>query len=60
MIVTCRIFRDKGIESWEALGQRAAAFATTVGRPDLISVSHSSNSRGPDTIIVWYWANAER
>lgn len=53
-----RIFKSV-FSSWEALCDDAAAFANTLDRGDLISISHSAdNSQG--VIVVWYWSTAPK
>jgi hypothetical protein len=45
-------------KSWNDLFSEAAAFATTLGRERLISISHSEN-QGKGVVAVWYWGEAE-
>ena len=43
-------------KSWEALGDEAAAFATTIGRERLINISVSqADTGGRGVVFVWYW-----
>ena len=44
--------------SWDSLFQRAADFATTVGRDRVISISHSSDDTG-GVVTIWYWADTD-
>lgn len=53
--VRFEIFRGT-MASWGALMERAAAFATRVGRERLITISHSED-RDDGVIAVWYWAD---
>lgn len=45
-------------KSWDAMLDEAAAFATTVGRENLINISISEFGQyaSTATIVVWYWA----
>ena len=55
--VQSEIFRSS-FSSWNTLCQEARNFASSVGREDLINISHSSdNSQG--VIVVWYWGQAK-
>ena len=45
-------------KSWNDLFSEAAAFATTLGRERLISISHSED-QGKGVVAVWYWGGAE-
>ena len=51
--VQFRLFRSS-MSSWETLFAEAAAFADTVGRDDLISISHSED-HSDGVVTVWYW-----
>jgi hypothetical protein len=51
------IFRSP-FSSWETLFERAAAFATSVGRDRVVSISHSSDDVD-GVVTVWYWDEAE-
>lgn len=43
-------------KSWEALCDEAAAFATSVGKDRLISISVSqADTGGQGIVFVWYW-----
>jgi hypothetical protein len=58
MQVKCEHF-GSGFTSWETLCAEAAAFATSVGRENLISISVSEFGEGSygsvGSIFVWYW-----
>lgn len=41
-------------QSWHALFSEAAAFATTIGKDKLISISHSCD-HSTGVVTVWYW-----
>jgi hypothetical protein len=45
-------------KSWNDLFSEAAAFATTLGRERLISISHSED-QGKGVVAVWYWSGSE-
>ena len=45
-------------KSWNDLFSEAAAFATTLGRERLISISHSED-QGKGVVAVWYWEDSE-
>lgn len=40
--------------SWDSLFSEAAAFATTIGKDKLISISHSAD-HNTGVVTVWYW-----
>jgi hypothetical protein len=44
------------LASWPELFQKAASFATKVGRENLISISHSEDKED-GVIAVWYWGD---
>ena len=48
------VFRGT-LASWHTLFSDAAAFATSVGRDRLISISHSED-QNEGVVTVWYWA----
>ena len=57
MKVECMIIRSS-TRSWKNMCEEAAAFATKVGRENLINVSVSAsgdNLGAEGTIFVWYW-----
>ena len=56
LTVTFKMFRGT-IASWEQLFSDAAAFATTVGRERLITISHSEDQQD-GVVAVWYWAES--
>jgi hypothetical protein len=51
--VNHRIFRGM-FTSWTSLCDEAAAFASSVGSENLISISHSCDEHD-GVIVVWYW-----
>ena len=51
--VKFEIFRGPFV-SWNTLFQRAADFATSIGRDRLIGISHSSDDVD-GVVTVWYW-----
>ena len=42
------------IKSWETVFQEAADFASSVGREQVVSVSHSED-HNEAIITVWFW-----
>lgn len=52
LVVRYQIFRGT-LTSWDVLFSEAAAFATQVGRENLIGISHSDHGNG--VVTVWYW-----
>lgn len=44
-------------QSWHALFAEAAAFATTISKDRLISISHSCD-HSTGVVTVWYWGEA--
>ena len=55
MQVQHKLFKSS-FKSWDSLCEEAAAFATTVGRERLISISVSqADTGGQGVIFVWYW-----
>jgi hypothetical protein len=54
LTVTFKIFRGV-LASWDDLFTEAAAFASTVGRERLITISHSEDQQD-GVVAVWYWA----
>ena len=53
MTVQFRLFRSS-MSSWESLFEDAAAFATSIGRENVISISHSED-QNDGVVTVWYW-----
>ncbi len=47
-------FKAGSFTSWDSLFTDVAAFATTVGRENLISISHSQDNNQA-VVTVWYW-----
>jgi hypothetical protein len=56
--VRFEVFRSS-FQSWESLFSEAAAFAATVGRENLIGISHSEDQNN-GVVTVWYWSDAPR
>ena len=56
LTVRFRMFRGT-IATWDDLFSEAAAFATTLGRERLISISHSEDQQD-GVVAVWYWDEA--
>ena len=54
MHVSFRVFTST-FKPWDVLCAEAAEFATTVGRENLISISHSEDAN-EGVITVWFWA----
>ena len=53
---TVRYEMFRGImASWEQLFEQAAAFASTLGRERLITISHSED-KDDGVVVVWYWS----
>jgi hypothetical protein len=48
-----QIFRGT-FSAWESLCAEAAAFATTIGPQNLITISHSED-KNMGIVVVWYW-----
>ena len=55
--VQFRLFRSS-MSSWQTLFEQAAAFADTVGREDVISISHSED-QNDGVVTVWYWGERQ-
>ena len=55
-VVRFEMFRGT-LKSWPELFEKAATFATKVGRENLISISHSEDQQD-GVIAVWYWGDA--
>jgi hypothetical protein len=53
MIVRFKVFRST-FDSWKKLFREAAAFATEIGRENLISIGHSAD-HSEGVVTVWYW-----
>ena len=51
--VRFKMFRGT-MATWEQLFAEAAAFATTIGRERLITISHSEDQHD-GVVAVWYW-----
>ena len=43
--------------SWHVLFERAAEFATSIGRERLITISHSEDQQD-GVVAVWYWSDS--
>jgi len=57
-VVCHRIFKAT-FQSWQDMCDEVSAFATRVGRENLISISQSAdNSQG--VLVVWYWGTPGR
>lgn len=54
MQVAFRFFRAGGFTTWDAMFTEVAAFASRIGRDELISISHSED-QGEAVVTVWYW-----
>jgi hypothetical protein len=54
MRVRFEIFRGT-LLSWDSLFQQVADFASSVGKENLISISHSEDAN-EGVVTVWYWA----
>ena len=52
--VRFEVFRGT-LTSWHTLFSEAAAFASSVGRDRVISISHSED-QNEGVVTVWYWA----
>ena len=55
MHVKFQVFRGS-LTTWTALFAKAAAFASQVGQPRLVGISHSQESL-EGIVTVWYWAD---
>jgi hypothetical protein len=53
MRVNFEVFRSS-FDSWETLFQQAADFAESIGKENLISISHSEDAN-EGVVTVWYW-----
>jgi hypothetical protein len=59
MQVRYKLFKSV-LKSWEDLSADAAAFASTIGRERLISISVSqADTGGQGVIFVWYWEGSD-
>ena len=56
LTVRFKVFRGI-MASWDELFAEAAAFATTVDKDRLITISHSEDQQD-GVVAVWYWADA--
>jgi hypothetical protein len=56
--VRFEVFRSS-FQSWESLFSEAAAFAESVGRENLIGISHSEDQNN-GVVTVWYWSDEPR
>jgi hypothetical protein len=63
MVVQHRVFESSS-KSWEKLCAEASAFASEVGRENLINISVAASGGtdvlglgGTGVIIVWYWGS---
>ncbi len=45
--------------SWDSLFEKAAAFATKLGRENVISIAHSAD-HSDGVVTVWYWDGSRR
>ena len=54
MQVAYRFFKAGSFTTWDTVFTEVAEFASTIGREDLISISHSENN-GEAVVTVWYW-----
>ena len=50
---------DSSFKSWDSLFGEAAAFAESVGRENLIGISHSED-QNKGVVTVWYWSGEPR
>jgi predicted Zn-ribbon and HTH transcriptional regulator len=51
--IQCKVFRAV-FKSWETLFDEATEFANSVGRDNVISISHASD-HSEGIVAVWYW-----
>ena len=53
--MTAKFKEFSGRFSWEKLYEKAATFATKVGRDRLIGITQTADG-GFVMVVVWYWA----
>jgi hypothetical protein len=58
MKVKFEVFRSP-YSSWQTLFQKAADFATSIGKENLIGISHSSDQID-GVVTVWYWSETKK
>jgi hypothetical protein len=56
-VVKFEMFRGT-FATWHELFERAAEFASQVGRDRLITIAHSED-KDDGVIAVWYWADSD-
>jgi hypothetical protein len=48
-----QVFRS-GFESWDSLFIKASEFANSIGRENVLNISHSCHNND-GVVTVWYW-----
>lgn len=48
-----KVFRS-GYESWDSLFNKACEFANSIGRENVLNISHSCHNND-GVVTVWYW-----
>ena len=46
-------------DSWDKLFSKASDFANTIGREDLVNISHSCDGSNKGVVTVWYWGESD-
>lgn len=54
MRVAYQFFKAGSFTTWDAMFAEVAAFASRIGREDLISISQSEDD-STAVVTVWYW-----
>lgn len=42
-------------DSWDKWFQKASDFANSIGKENLVNISHSCDSSNEGIVTVWYW-----
>ena len=46
-------------DSWNKIFQNAANFADSIGRENVLSISHSCDGHNKGVVTVWYWEQSD-
>lgn len=45
-------------DSWDSLFKQASEFADSIGRENVLNISHSCDGNNRGVVTVWYWKRA--
>lgn len=51
---------SSSFDSWDSLFKQAGEFADSIGRENVLNISHSCDGNNNGVVTVWYWAEESR